>query len=189
MTDLNGHGTAEMRASGCACEWCDAWERATAEHHAREKAKRTTRLLAMVTPQEDPDECWIWNHALTEEGYARLGWKGWSQLAHRVAYELLIGPIPEDMQIDHQCRTRSCINPRHLQAVTSQKNNENRAIIAETASGFRNVHWSEKRQRYCVVVRHERVSHWGGSFVDKDDAIAAARDLRNRLHTNNLADA
>lgn len=72
MTNLNGHGTAEMRASGCDCEWCDVWERLTAEHGARQRAKKWTKLLAMATRPDDPDACWGWKHSTTEEGYARI---------------------------------------------------------------------------------------------------------------------
>ena len=43
-------------------------------------------------------------------------------LAHRFAYELLRGPIPEGMTIDHLCRTRSCVNPEHFEVVTRGEN-------------------------------------------------------------------
>jgi hypothetical protein len=38
--------------------------------------------------------------------------------AHRFAYELMVGPIPEDLELDHLCGVRECVNPRHLEAVT-----------------------------------------------------------------------
>lgn len=43
-------------------------------------------------------------------------------MAHRVAYELLIGPIPAGMTLDHLCRNRLCVNPVHLEAVTNRVN-------------------------------------------------------------------
>lgn len=43
-------------------------------------------------------------------------------MAHRVAYELVVGPIPEGLEIDHLCRTRSCVRPDHLDPVTHAEN-------------------------------------------------------------------
>lgn len=43
-------------------------------------------------------------------------------LAHRVAYELEVGPIPDGMQLDHLCRVRNCVNPSHLEVVDNATN-------------------------------------------------------------------
>ena len=68
-----------------------------------------------------PDGCWVWTAALNNEGYAAFTMGGRS-LAHRIAYEELVGPIPEGMVLDHVCRTRSCVNPAHLEPVTQSEN-------------------------------------------------------------------
>lgn len=59
------------------------------------------------------------NHNL---GYCRTLVKGKWVGAHRVAYELFVGPIPDGMELDHVCRVRNCINPAHLEAVTHEEN-------------------------------------------------------------------
>lgn len=64
--------------------------------------------------------CWLWTAAL-RQGYAAF-WLGKTMPAHRFAYEALIGPIPDGLQIDHLCRNRSCVNPNHMEAVTAQSN-------------------------------------------------------------------
>jgi hypothetical protein len=43
--------------------------------------------------------------------------------AHRLSYEFIFGPIPEDHEVDHLCRLRPCVNPFHLEVVTHQENN------------------------------------------------------------------
>jgi len=65
-------------------------------------------------------------------GYGRLRHCGRMLYAHRVSYELHVGPVPEGMQIDHLCRNRRCVNPEHLDAV-SQAENLQRAAASITA--------------------------------------------------------
>lgn len=72
--------------------------------------------------------CWLWVGGKTGAGYGSLRYQGKMQLAHRVSYETLVGEIPPGFQIDHQCRVRTCVFPRHLEAVTSRTNNLRAAV-------------------------------------------------------------
>ena len=67
------------------------------------------------------EECWIWTGYRDGRGYGSFRTAGHT-LAHRFAYELLIGPIPLGMELDHLCRTPACVNPSHLQPVTHAEN-------------------------------------------------------------------
>ena len=68
--------------------------------------------------------CWLWTGTLGPGGYGRLRHSELrkSVAAHRFAYELLVGPIPEGLQIDHLCRVHGCVNPAHLEPVTGKEN-------------------------------------------------------------------
>lgn len=66
--------------------------------------------------------CWTWTGARSTGGYGRVHWNGRGLQAHRVAYELLVGPIPDGLQLDHLCRNRACVRPGHLEPVTLPEN-------------------------------------------------------------------
>lgn len=65
--------------------------------------------------------CWIWQLHIDRGGYGHIN-IGSSALAHRVVYEQHKGPIPPGMQADHLCNVRCCVNPDHLDVVTSTEN-------------------------------------------------------------------
>lgn len=67
-------------------------------------------------------ECLIWVARQNRNGYGRLHHEGEEHMAHRIAYETVIGPIPEGYLLDHLCRTRCCVNPAHLEPVTHSEN-------------------------------------------------------------------
>lgn len=70
--------------------------------------------------------CWLWRGGKDRCGYGLYSVGTKRFMAHRMAYELMVGPIPEGMQIDHVkargCTNRHCVNPAHLEVVTLQEN-------------------------------------------------------------------
>jgi hypothetical protein len=76
------------------------------------------------TYRPDLGRCWLWTGSGNGRGYGQIGEGNRNLYAHRVAYELAIGPIPIGKQIDHLCRVRNCVNPAHLEAVTQKENVE-----------------------------------------------------------------
>jgi hypothetical protein len=70
--------------------------------------------------------CWSWRGPIGRNGYGtfseRVKGKHQARLAHRWAYEHMVGPIPAGLHLDHLCRRRDCVNPVHLEPVTAREN-------------------------------------------------------------------
>lgn len=86
------------------------------------------RLWAQVD-RRGPTDCWRWTSRLRPNGYAYLTIEGKSVLAHRLAYGLLVGPIPEGMTLDHLCRNTACVNPAHLEPVERAENTRRARLV------------------------------------------------------------
>lgn len=70
--------------------------------------------------------CWLWTASCTPRGYGSFWFEGRLMPAHVWSWEQVFGPVPEGLQLDHVydwgCRHRHCVNPSHLQPVTSVEN-------------------------------------------------------------------
>jgi HNH endonuclease len=92
-------------------------------------AQAQRRLFQKI---DQTDACWIWTGGQTASGYGRCKVAGKFRRAHRLTYELLVGPIPEDLVLDHLCRDKLCVRPDHLEPVTDRENilrGEGRAAV------------------------------------------------------------
>jgi hypothetical protein len=139
----NGDPTAYLRVRNtCTIEGCNdfvtgrGWCRM---HYSR--WRRTGDPLTVVRPRGLPlaervwlkvdktDTCWLWTGSLDTNGYAQIGIgspRPRHVLVHRLVYEMLVGPIPDGMELDHVrsrgCVHRNCVNPGHLEPVTHAEN-------------------------------------------------------------------
>jgi hypothetical protein len=79
-----------------------------------------------------PNGCWLWLGNTDTPGYGRCNYLHDGKrvrLAHRLAYLLTVGPIPDGLELDHLCRVHGCVNPAHLEPVTHAEN-VRRAVMA-----------------------------------------------------------
>lgn len=83
-----------------------------------------TALPPRIAAKIQPDgECWSWTAYRSKKGYGSVATgHGKTALAHRHVYELLVGPIPAGLELDHLCLNTSCVNPDHLEPVTGAEN-------------------------------------------------------------------
>jgi hypothetical protein len=113
--------------------------------------------------RKEPNGCWIWTGGILRtryQGYGRIKIDGKQCRAHRVGYELLIGKVPAGLVLDHLCRTPACVNPDHLEPVTSGENvlrgagppamhaRQTHCLVGHEFSGV-NLGVSPQGYRYC----------------------------------------
>ena len=93
-------------------------------------------------------DCWEWTASVLPNGYGQFSSgknRGTSILPHRVSYEFLVGPVGDDMTIDHLCKNKVCVNPQHLEVVTIQEN-----IKRRDENGYtRNINPWNLRKTHC----------------------------------------
>lgn len=115
------------------------------------------RLWARVD-KSDPSGCWLWTGSHSLSGYGRIPFGRSTLATHRVAYEALVGVIPEGLELDHLCRNRGCCNPAHLEPVTHQENILRRTrLITHCPKGHEytpeNTKWIKGSSRACRKCR------------------------------------
>ncbi len=69
------------------------------------------------------DGCWDWFGFKNKKGYGRFSFNKKIVMAHRFIYEYLIGEIPKNMTVNHDCENKKCVNPDHLTLMTQKENN------------------------------------------------------------------
>lgn len=113
--------------------------------------------------------CWEWELTIATNGYGQMRSDGRLRPAHRVIYEQKHGPVAPELDLDHLCRNRRCVNPDHLEPVTRSENNRRGLLGKITAEQAAAIVADPRSQ--TVIAREYGIS---SSHVCK--MKAAARD-------------
>ena len=148
---VEGCGSASLARGYCSKHW-SRWRK----YGTTDLPTRMDIFWSRVDRSGGPSACWPWTAGGISDGYGHF-WISEIQsnrMAHRVAYEDVIGPVPDGMVLDHVCHNNSgcklgnecphrrCCNPTHLEPVTNVENtlrgegpNSRNAVPTECPSG------------------------------------------------------
>lgn len=120
---VEGCGRPHFGLGLCSMHWQRQRNNGTlelSEYGRNRKMSDEDRFWAKV---DKTDGCWLWKgQRFVSSGYGQFSVGGRARVAHKVAYQWLVGPVPDGLELDHLCRVRHCVNPSHLEAVTHQEN-------------------------------------------------------------------
>lgn len=153
-----------------------------------------------------PNGCILWGMSCTSNGYGRFCIGKSYVLAHRYAYRLRHGPIPDRHEIHHVCETRNCVNPDHMIAATHREHNVELTPHSPAAVNAAKTHcdrgheltpeniyvWPRKpTQRHCKTCRRDalrRFNGYGGPRKHREDpyfgCARCGRSIRGQRNFN-----
>jgi len=148
------------------------------------------KFMRFVLPEPNSG-CWLWTGNLTSQGYGRFvvprkTARKHTDRAYRVAWELLIGPVPEGKELDHLCRVRCCVNPQHLEPVSHREN-----LLRGSGATVTKLRWATRREAmtHCVngheyTLANTRIDADGGYSCRTCDRLAMRKHrLRSLIST------
>lgn len=137
-------------------------------------------------------DCWLWTPPVNENGYGVFSVVEGNVLAHRYAYQLLIGLIPsETPELDHACHNRRCVRPdeKHARPATRKQNMENRrGPQKNSTTGIRGVYWDKAREKWSAMTQSNGKIYHVGRYDTPAEAEAAVIAKRRELFTHSEMD-
>lgn len=145
----------------------------------------------------DIHACKVWNTRIagkkaggvSAQGYVEIQIKGSRYKAHRLAWCLIHGDIPTEMQVDHINHDRTDNRIDNLRLVNNQGNQKNSSLRKDNIGGRTGVTWHSSNKRWIAYIRENGKHKHLGSFVEFSDAVIAREEAQSRLgfHKNHGA--
>jgi hypothetical protein len=142
--------------------------------------------------------CWLWDAHCAKNGYGLIGGGGTGggmKLAHRVSYELYVGPIPDGMNVLHKCDTPCCVNPDHLRLGTLSDNmqdmidkrRQKKPTVNNLPLGvIRLPDYVKCKKRFYARARFEGVAKTSRYYETPEEAHLAYLEIRKQLRSGGL---
>jgi hypothetical protein len=186
-----------MSGRTCSIEGCDGRHKGYGyciKHYRR--FKTTGDPLAFNYPSietlfwrkvDKSGDCWEWTASKDSSGYGTFRNGPRTVGAHKYSFELVNGPVPAGMEVDHRCHNEGCVNPDHLRALIRKHNKENHSgPQSNSKSGIRGVSWINAHRKWRAQLKHNgRVIHIG--YFD-DPLVAEKHVLAKRLELHTFND-
>lgn len=203
-TVIGQSGRPVLDRPTCEVEGCEKVAKAAArplcpEHYYRWQKYRDP--LAPVLRFTDPEDafaartrregdCLVWTGGTESNSYGVLTVNGRAMRAHRYAWMRVHGPIPDDVDIDHRCHNKACVEVSHLRPADAVTNAQN--IVGtyshNTSSGVRGVSWDKGHKAWHAYITYRGKRTHLGYYADKDEAARVAKEARLRVYTHNDED-
>jgi hypothetical protein len=114
------------------------------------KSDGTKEGMFWARVNENPNGCWVWNGSVTTDfGYAQMFWEGSPRPAHRIAWQIVYGSMPDGDFLINTCGLRTCVNPEHYEI----KRRQERKCISENCEG---ISLSTTQDGYCAQCKRRR---------------------------------
>lgn len=175
-------------------------EMALGTHRSPEEAARVVREFRTANPKpqaslrdkfdskwrlDEATGCWLWHGAFEATGYGqiRIGSPGKLIAAHRIAWELYVGPIPEGLWVLHNCPagdTRSCVRPEHLFIGTRAENMLDMVRKGRSRAGRGKMPFGVYFNHGRYTVKINKKNH--GTYDTIDQAAGIAQEIRRQMY-------